>query len=150
MAVSLNKRQFAASVSVHVIEPQALFIDSLGEIFAEVGLELPRVSKDADFRELLDEQPRVLFVDVDFSTQEPLKLITLLRTLLPKALIAIYTSQRSAEWAKATHFAGANAVISKAAERSEIVEGLRQMLETGEFIDVRLRTSVVDKGDIER
>ena len=149
MAVAaLNRRQFATSVSVHVIEPQALFIDSLGEIFDEVGLEVQRVSKDADFRELLDEQPRVLFVDVDFSSQEPLKLITLLRTLLPKALIAVYTSQRSAEWAKATHFAGANAVISKSAERHEIVAGLKQMMDTGEFIDVRLRSSLADKGEI--
>lgn len=149
MTVSaVNRRQFATSVSVHVIEPQALFIDSLGEIFKEVGLELQRVSKDADFRELLDEQPRVLFVDVDFSAQEPLKLITLLRTLLPKALIAIYTSQRSAEWAKACHFAGANAVISKSAERHEIVAGLRQMLDTGEFIDVRLRSGMSERGEI--
>jgi DNA-binding NarL/FixJ family response regulator len=64
-------------------------------------------------------------------------------------MLAIYTSQRSAEWAKACTFAGANAVISKSADRHEIVAGLRQMLETGEYTDVRLRGSLVDRGEID-
>jgi hypothetical protein len=54
MFVSINKKQFAIGVNVHVIEPQALFVSSLGEIFDELGMELGRVSKEADFRELLD------------------------------------------------------------------------------------------------
>lgn len=122
-----------------VIEPQELFISSLTEVFTDLGLEVDLFAKDVNFRQLLDEQPDIIFVDVDFTPQEPLRLITLLRTLLPKALLAVYTSQRSAEWAKACHFSGANALLSKAADRAEIVKGLRQMIDTGEFTDVRLR-----------
>lgn len=114
-------------------------MSSLTEVFRELGQEVDRFSTEVNFRELLEDQPGLIFIDVDFCNQEPLKLITLLRTLLPKALIAVYTGQRSAEWAKAGHFAGANAVIAKAADQEEIVAGLRQMLATGAFTDIRLR-----------
>ncbi len=129
---------------VHVIEPQELFISSLTEVFRELGLTVDRFSGDANFRQLLEETPDLVFIDVDFSSQEPLKFITLLRTLLPKALIAVYTSTHSTEWAKACHFSGANAVLAKAADRDEIVAGLRQMVDTGEYTDVRLRGSLAE------
>lgn len=126
-------------MKVHVIEPQELFVSSLTEVFEGLGLQVDRFSGEPNFRLLLEEPPDLMFIDVDFTAQEPLKFITLLRTLLPKALIAVYTSMRSAEWAKACHFSGANAVLTKAADGQEIVNGLREMLETGEFTDVRLR-----------
>ena len=131
-------------VKVHVIEPQELFVSSLTEVFRDLGLGVDRFSGEPNFRQLLEEPPDLIFVDVDFSAQEPLKFITLLRTLLPKTLIAVYTSMRSAEWAKACHFSGANAVLTKAADRGEIVAGLRQMIDTGEFTDVRLRSSLAE------
>lgn len=128
-------------MKVHVIEPQELFVNSLTEVFKDLGLSVDSFSGEANFRKLIEDPPDLLFIDVDFSSQEPLKFITLLRTLLPKALIAVYTSMRSAEWAKACHFSGANAVLTKAADRDEIVRGLRTMIDTGEFTDVRLRTN---------
>jgi DNA-binding NarL/FixJ family response regulator len=131
-------------VKVHVIEPQELFVSSLTEVFRDLGLDVDRFSGEANFRQLLEDPPDLVFIDVDFSAQEPLKFITLLRTLLPKSLIAVYTSMRSAEWAKACHFSGANAVLTKAADKDEIVSGLRQMIDTGEFTDVRLRTSLAE------
>ena len=129
---------------VHVIEPQELFVSSLTEVFSDLGLGVDRFSGEPNFRQLLEEPPDLMFIDVDFSAQEPLKFITLLRTLLPKALIAVYTSMRSPEWAKACHFSGANAVLTKAADRGEIVSGLQQMIDTGEFTDVRLRGSLAE------
>lgn len=128
-------------MKVHVIEPQELFVNSLTEVFRDLGLAVDAFSGEANFRTLIEQPPDLLFIDVDFSSQEPLKFITLVRTLLPKALIAVYTSMRSAEWAKACHFSGANAVLTKAADRDEIVRGLRTMIDTGEFTDVRLRTN---------
>lgn len=128
-------------MKVHVIEPQELFVNSLAEVFRDLGLGVDFFSGEANFRQIIEQPPDLLFIDVDFSSQEPLKFIALLRTLLPKALIAVYTSMRSAEWAKACHFSGANAVLTKAADRDEIVRGLRTMIDTGEFTDVRLRTN---------
>lgn len=133
--------QQQTQVKVHVIEPQELFVSSLNAVFSDLGLEVDRFSGEANFRQLLEDPPDLIFIDVDFSAQEPLKFITLLRTLLPKALIAVYTSMRSSEWAKACHYSGANAVLTKSADHEEIVGGLRQMIETGEFTDVRLRLS---------
>jgi DNA-binding NarL/FixJ family response regulator len=127
-------------MKVHVIEPQELFVQSLTEVFSDLGLQVDVFSAEPNFRQLIEESPDLLFVDVDFSPQEPLKFITLVRTLLPKALIAVYTSMRSAEWAKACHFSGANAVLTKAADADEIVRGLQTMIDTGEFTDVRLRS----------
>ncbi len=124
---------------VHVIEPQELFVSSLTEVFEGLGMAVDRFSAEANFRQLLEDPPDLVFIDVDFSAQEPLKFITLLRTLLPKALIAVYTSMRSSEWAKACHFSGANAVLTKAADKDEVVAGLREMIDTGAFTDVRLR-----------
>jgi DNA-binding NarL/FixJ family response regulator len=132
--------QQAKHVRVHVIEPQELFVSSLTGVFRDLGLEVDRFTGEPNFRLLLEEPPDLIFVDVDFSSQEPLKFITLLRTLLPKSLIAVYTSMRSSEWAKAAIFSGANAVLTKAADHEEIVGGLQQMLDTGEFTDVRLRS----------
>ncbi len=116
-------------------------MSSLTEVFSDLGLQVDAFYGETNFRRLIEEPPELIFIDIDFSAQEPLKFITLLRTLLPKALIAVYTSMRSAEWAKACHFSGANAVLTKAADRDEIVRGLRQMIDTGEFTDVRLRTN---------
>ncbi len=135
----MNVEHRTTHVKVHVIEPQELFVSSLTEVFRDLGLAVDRFSAEANFRQLLEDPPDLIFIDVDFSSQEPLKFITLLRTLLPKTLIAVYTSMRSAEWAKTCHFSGANAVLTKAADHNEIVEGLRQMIDTGEFTDVRLR-----------
>lgn len=131
-------------MKITVIEPQELFVASLTEVFRDLGQAVDRFAKEANFRQLLDEQPTMIFIDIDYTVQEPLKLITLLRTLLPKVMLAVYTSQRSAEWAKACHFSGANAVLTKAADHDEVVAGLRQMIDTGEFTDVRLRNLLAD------
>jgi DNA-binding NarL/FixJ family response regulator len=142
MIVTIEHR--ITHVKVHVIEPQELFVSSLTDVFRDLGLQVDRFAGEPNFRQLLEEMPDLIFIDVDFTAQEPLKFITLLRTLLPKSLIAVYTSMRSAEWAKACHFSGANAVLTKAADHGEIVAGLRQMINTGEFTDVRLRTSLAE------
>jgi DNA-binding NarL/FixJ family response regulator len=138
MSIASDRRR-TTIVKTYVIEPQELFVSSLTEVFRDLGLQVDQFASEANFRQLLEEQPDLIFIDVDFTSQEPLKLMTLLRTLLPKSLIAVYTSKRSSEWAKACLFCGANAVLTKAADHPEIVSGLRHMMETGEFTDVRLR-----------
>jgi DNA-binding NarL/FixJ family response regulator len=130
---------YVRGLSVHLIEAQALFVPILAEVFREVGLELSSVATDIDMHKLLDDQPDVLFVDADYLNQEPLRLVNALRMLVPEAVICVYTSQRSPDWAKACHFAGATAVFSKNAERREIVGGMQEALRKQPFTDVRLR-----------
>jgi DNA-binding NarL/FixJ family response regulator len=129
----------AGSLGVHLIEAQALFVPTLEEVFVELGLDIRSVSSDVDMHRLLEDQPDVLFLDVDFVNQEPLRLVNALRLLLPDSVICVYTSQRSPDWAKACHFAGATGVFSKNAHRNEIVAGMHEALRKETFTDVRLR-----------
>lgn len=130
---------FARSLSVHLIEAQALFVPTLEEVFADLGLALLAVSSDVDLHRLLEEQPDVVFVDADYVSEEPLRLVNLLRTLVPNGIICVYTSERSSQWARACHLAGATAVFSKNARRSEIIGGMQDALRNHTFTDVRLR-----------
>jgi|SRR5579862_4358700 len=130
---------FARSQSLHLIEAQALFVPTLTDVFREIGLHVDAVSSDVDLHGLLEEKPDILFVDTDYLKQEPLRAISLLSVLVPDAIICVYTNERSAEWANACHFAGAMAVLSKNAHRSEIVEGMHEAMQRHSYTDVRLR-----------
>jgi DNA-binding NarL/FixJ family response regulator len=102
-------------------------------------LDLCGVSSDVDMHRMLDLQPDAVFVDTDYVKEDQLRTINLLRMLVPGAAICVYTSQRSPDWAKACHFAGATAVFSKNAKRGEIVFGMRSALRRQTYTDVRLR-----------
>jgi DNA-binding NarL/FixJ family response regulator len=141
MLTSLGGAQpvFMQSLRVHLIEAQGLFVSTLAEVFGELGLELLNVSSAVDVERVLDEQPDVLFIDADFLDQEPLQLVNSLRLVAPEAVICVYTGEQSPQWARSCHFAGATAVFSKDAHRSEIVAGMRDALRRQPYTDVRLR-----------
>jgi len=128
--------------TIHLIEAQALFVPVLADVFRELGLDLRSVTSDVDMRALLDEQPEILFVDADYIAEEPLRLVDVLRLLVPNAVICVYTSQRSTQWAQACHFAGATAVFHKNADRPEIIAGMRDALRKQPYTDVRLRNGL--------
>lgn len=111
------------SPSVYLIEAQSLFVPTLADVFREAGFELRGVSGDADARTLLDAQPDVVFVDIDYVAQEPVRLIGILRAILPRAAICIYTS--ISKWVKGRRFPGATAVFGKDEDRQQIVAGLQ-------------------------
>jgi DNA-binding NarL/FixJ family response regulator len=111
------------SHSVYLIEAQSLFVPTLADVFREAGFELRGVSGDADARTLLDAQPDVVFVDIDYVQQEPVRLVRVLRTLLPRTAICIYTS--ISKWVKGRHFPGATVVFGKNEDRQQIVAALR-------------------------
>lgn len=129
------------SLSVHLIEAQGLFVPTLAEVFGEIGLELLNVSSEVNVERILDEQPDVMFIDADFVNEDPLRLVNSLRIVVPEAVICVYTGERSPQWAKACHFAGATAVFSKNAPRSEIVAGMHDALQRRPYTDARLRDS---------
>jgi DNA-binding NarL/FixJ family response regulator len=142
MTTSLGKARLVfmrKSLSVHLIEAQGLFVPTLAEVFGEIGLEMLNVSSEVNVERILDEQPDVLFVDADFVNEDPLRLVNSLRLVVPEAIICVYTGERSSQWAKACHFAGATAVFSKNAPRSEIVAGMQEALQRRPYTDARLR-----------
>ncbi len=124
MHVSPTAADESRRSSIYLIEAQALFVPTLIDVFSEVGLDLRGVSRDADAQSLLAAEPDVVFVDIDFLAQEPVRLISVLRSLLPKAVIYVYTSMTS--WLKNCSFPGANAVFSKHSDRQQLVAALRE------------------------
>jgi DNA-binding NarL/FixJ family response regulator len=106
---------------VYVIEAQSLFVPALLEVLDELGLELRSVSSDVDMEALLEEQPDVVFVDLDFVDREPLRLLRGLRTLLPNTLIWVYCSERDPAWIRAYIQAGASSVFGKNDARNQIL-----------------------------
>lgn len=96
---------------------------TLAEVFQEAGYEVRGVSGGADARTLMDAQPDVVFVDIDYVDQEPVRLIGIVRAILPRAAICIYTG--ISKWVKSHRFPGATAVFGKDEDRQQIVAGLR-------------------------
>lgn len=123
---------------MHLIEAQALFVPALREVFGELGLEVGTVSSDVEMQSVLEGQPDVLFIDIDYVNQEPLQVVSILRTLAPNSAICVYTSKRGRRWARACQAAGADAIFSKNARRSEIVAGMNDVLGGSSYIDIRL------------
>ncbi|HEX8805830.1 MAG TPA: hypothetical protein VF741_02730 [Candidatus Aquilonibacter sp.] len=112
-----------ARATVHIVEPQDLFVPTLIEVFEEAGLHVDRVDDDIHPQVLLDAQPDVLFIDADYLVN-PLRAIRLAHVLVPSAKIFVYggvgCNARDA-WIAA----GASVVLAKSAERASIVEALR-------------------------
>jgi DNA-binding NarL/FixJ family response regulator len=109
--------------TVHIIEPQELFVPTLIDVFSEAGIFVDRVDEHVDPHVLLEEQPYLLFIDTDY-VDDPLRMIRLARMLVASVRIVAYTeSGRALD--EALFEAGASVVVAKSAERGSIVEALR-------------------------
>jgi DNA-binding NarL/FixJ family response regulator len=113
-----------ARATVHIVEPQELFVPTLIDVFAEAGLPVDRVDDDIHPQILLDEQPDVLFIDGDYLV-DPLRAIRLAHVLVPGARILVYGGAGGSSARDAFIAAGASVVLAKSAERDSIVEALR-------------------------
>lgn len=111
-----------------LIEAQTLFAPALVQIFDAAGMDVCRVARDADVRALQEEGPELVFVDVDYVAEDPLRLVDTLRLYAPDAVICVYTGPRSDQWRLAVELAGANAVLQKDAPYRDLVEALRDAL----------------------
>ena len=122
----------------YVIEAQDIFLPALSETLVAAGLDIVKVASQPDMHSLLQTKPEAVFIDLDFVDRDPLETINVVRTLLPEALLCIYTNASRAKWAQSCLSAGANAVISKASTREAIILGLRRAAATGTFVDDHL------------
>lgn len=114
----------SARAIVHVVEPQDLFVPTLIDVFQEAGLGVDRVDDDILPQVLLEEQPDLLFVDIDY-LDDPLRAVRLAHVLVPGAVIFVYGGA-AGSWAHDAFIAaGATIVLGKSAERALIVEALR-------------------------
>jgi DNA-binding NarL/FixJ family response regulator len=90
-----------------------------------------------DVVELAHLAPDLLVADVDRLDVDPLEMLRRLRFVLPNCIIAIYTSAVDASWSKACHLAGANCLLSKDSNDSELMTGLQSAIRIGCFTDPR-------------
>ena len=111
---------------VHVVEPQALFVPELVEMFSEAGLAVTFVGDRLDPRKLLDDEPDLVFLDVD-ELESPEGGIRLARTLVPEADIFVYTPHDGGEHEIIGYLsAGATVVLERSVSRREFVQRLRE------------------------
>jgi DNA-binding NarL/FixJ family response regulator len=87
--------------------------------------------------ELRKLAPDVLVADIDRVGTDPLELLRQIRFVLPDCVMIVYTAVSNPTWARACHLAGANGLLSKASDESQLTNGLRQTIRRGCFTDPR-------------
>jgi DNA-binding NarL/FixJ family response regulator len=121
------------------IEPAA--VELLTASLAAAAQPLPIVLTRLAVTELGLLAPNVLVVDVDGLDVDPLEMLRMLRFVLPTCLIAVYTNVLEETWALACHMAGANCLLSKASDATQVALGLRGALRRGCFTDPSFRAA---------
>jgi DNA-binding NarL/FixJ family response regulator len=89
-------------------------------------------------RELSELKPDILIVDIDRLQSDRLEMVRQIRFVLPDCTIVVYTDATKLEWGRECHLAGANGVISKESNKSQLASGLHSAIETGCFTDPRI------------
>jgi DNA-binding NarL/FixJ family response regulator len=121
------------------IEPGAIKL--LTDSLAAVAHPLPIVLSGLGVTEVGLLAPRVLVVDVDDLAVDPLEMLRMLRFVLPGCIIAVYTNVLEEAWARACHTAGANCLLSKTSDATQVAFGLRGSLRSGCFTDPSFRAA---------
>ena len=83
---------------------------------------------DVDMSHIIEVNPEVLFIDVDFATPENAKLITLARSVLLRSLICVYTHVEDDARIDDLLRAGADCIIPKSADEEDFLRIMRTAL----------------------
>lgn len=81
--------------------------------------------------------PDVLVADIDRIETDSLELLRQLRFVLPDCVMIVYTADSHSTWARACHLAGANGLLSKASDESQLTAGILRAIRSGCFTDPR-------------
>ena len=85
--------------------------------------------------------PDVLVVDVDRVDVDPIEAIRQLRFVLPDCIIVVYTGGTNSDVVRACHNAGANCLLSKSSDETQLAAGMRRAMWSGCFTDPRFVSS---------
>ena len=110
----------------------------LGSALKDAGESGCTVNARLDLATLGKLVPDVLIVDIDQLEVDRLEVLRQLRFVLPECVIVVHTASGASSWGRACHLAGANCVLSKRSNQSQLATGLRRALQTGCFTDPRL------------
>jgi DNA-binding NarL/FixJ family response regulator len=106
-------------------------------VLAAAGIPAPALVARLDVSELGRLTPDLLICDVDESEVDALELLRQIRFVLPECLIAVYTGVMTSSWGIACHLAGVNCMLSKDADESRLIKGVRDALRSGCYTDPR-------------
>ena len=98
----------------------------------------PQVVHSFNVSELGQLAPQILLCDIDASGVDPLEFLRRLRFVLPECILAVYTANVKASWARECHLAGANCILSTESSEAELALGLRGATVNGCFTDPRV------------
>lgn len=115
----------------YLIEPQLLFVPYLSQVLAHAGLAVVAAAGNVDERELNDNQPAVVMVDVDYTERRELSLIREIRLAVPSASIFAYSDRDDDLFAASCRIAGATALISKNVDEGAFCEQVRRAVIVG-------------------
>ena len=82
-------------------------------------------------------KPELFVCDVDRSEADPLELLRQVRFVLSVSLILVYTACANGSWKVDYHAAGANGLLSKQSNITELAVGIRSAMRIGSFTDPR-------------
>jgi DNA-binding NarL/FixJ family response regulator len=88
--------------------------------------------------ELRKLKPEILVVDIDQLQTDTLEIVRQLRFVLPDCTLVVYTESKKLEWGRECHLAGANGVLSKHSNESQLASGLFHAIKSGCFTDPRI------------
>jgi DNA-binding NarL/FixJ family response regulator len=114
---------------------QATRIPLLTASLLSSGFTSPVVAEQINVTELGLASPQIVVLDIDNVSIDPLELLRMIRFVLPACIIAVYSGTLEKDWALACHLAGANCVLSKSSDETQISAGLRQVRTSGCFTD---------------
>ena len=88
--------------------------------------------------ELSKVKPDVLIVDIDNLQSDSFEMVRQIRFVLPDCTLIVFTDSKKLEWGRKCHLAGANGVLSKESNESQLASGLYHAIESGCFTDPRI------------
>lgn len=110
----------------YIIEPQLLFVPYLSAVLTHAGYSVIAAGGTIDERELSDQQPSLVMVDIDYAERRELNVIRELRLALPHAAIFAYSDRDDELFTACCRIAGATAVISKSADERSLCDQIRR------------------------
>lgn len=125
-------------MDLYVVEPQTLFIAYLTDVLARADMDVVRIATAFDLGDIERTQPSAVFLDTDFLDGEPVAAVEMVHGALPAAPIFAYVGDTTRGFVEQLTAAGASCILSKNSSPTEVVQGIRDALASGRFIDPRL------------
>jgi len=110
----------------------------LSAALTEAGEPILSIVGRLDVVELAKLSPDLLVADLDQIQVDPFEMLRRIRFVLPNCVVAVYTAASKLSWGRECHLAGANCLLSKNSQESELATGLRSAIRSGCFTDPRL------------